>query len=127
MSVPQRSRQQQLDALRRANEIRVFRADLKEKIGNARRDADEVLVSGDERLATMYVEELLRAVPGLGKVRIRQWFFRHQISPSKTIGGLSSRQRGALLVLLREHRSASNVYAKRKAGESVYRRKRQAA
>lgn len=115
MTAPERSLQQRLDALLYANEVRSYRKDVKAKITSARLNADEVLVSGDPLLATMCVEDLVIAVPGLGRRKADYMFRRYGISPSKTIAGLSDRQRGTLLVLLREHRAGSRLYWARRA------------
>lgn len=113
-AAPERSTQQRLDALVHANEVRSYRSDLKAKIAQARMNADEVLVSGDPLLATMRVDDLIKAVPGLGPRKADYMFRRYEISPSKTIAGLTSRQRGTLLVLLRKHRDGSNLYRERR-------------
>ena len=111
---PDRSTQQRLDALEQANLVRTYRAQLKRDLYAARVDADEVLVSGDPFLETMKAWDLLLAVPGLGRVKLDKWFRRNDISPSKTIGGLSPRQRGRLVVLLRSYRATSNTYRRRR-------------
>jgi len=85
-----------------------------EPVGAARVDADAVLVSDDPFLETMKAWDLLLAVPGLGRVKLDKWFRRNDISPSKTIGGLSPRQRGRLVVLLRSYRATSNTYRRRR-------------
>jgi hypothetical protein len=114
MTTPDRSLQQRLDALEKANTVRTYRAELKKDIAAAREDADAVLVSSDPLLATMKVGDLLLAVPGLGRVKVNYLFRRLGISPSKTVGGLSPRQRGQLLVALRSHRGRSNLYRARR-------------
>jgi hypothetical protein len=118
-TTPDRSLQQRLDALQLANTVRTYRAQLKVDIAEAREDADAVLVSGDRLVDTMKVEELLLAVPGIGHVKVNQVFRRYGISPSKTIGGLSPRQRAQLLVVLRSHRARSNLYAARKVAHAA--------
>lgn len=110
-----RSLQQRMDALLHANEVRTYRARLKVDIAEARVDADEVLVGGDPRVQTMKVEDLLIAMPGMGKVKADQIFRRYAISHSKTIGGLSPRQRAQLLVVMRAFRARSNRYKAMKA------------
>jgi len=115
MTAPERSIAQRRAALLYANEVRSFRAALKVKIAAAEIDADTVLVSRDPRLDSMRVEGLVLAVPGMGRVKCNMLFRKLGISPSKTVAGISPRQRGQLLVALRSHRSRSNLYAARKA------------
>lgn len=111
---PDRTTRQRLDALEQANLVRTYRAQLKRDLYAARVDADAVLVSDDPFLETMKAWDLLLAVPGLGRVKLDKWFRRNDISPSKTIGGLSPRQRGRLVVLLRSYRATSNTYRRRR-------------
>jgi len=112
---PDRSLAQRRDALAHANRVRSHRKQLKADLWAARRDPDEVLLSGDPLIATMRVTDILRSTPGVGPVKINNWLRRYGISPSKTVAGLSSRQQAALLVVLRAHRARSNTYAARKA------------
>jgi hypothetical protein len=112
---PDRGLAQRRDALVFANAVRTHRKRLKADLYAARVDADAVLVSGDPLVATMKVWDLVLAVPGLGAVKANLMFRRNGISTSKTIGGISPRQRGLLLVELRQHRAASNTYRARKA------------
>lgn len=119
MTTPDRSLQQRLDALRHANEVRSYRAQLKRDVAGCRVDADDVLVSGDPLVATMRALDLVGAVPGLGKVKTDVLFRKSGISPSKTIGGLSARQRARLLVFLRQYRTGSPTYARRKRTDAA--------
>lgn len=99
-AAPERSLQQRQDALLRANEIRVYRAQLKRDVKARRRDAVDVLLEPDGLVSTMKVYDLLLAVPKFGRVKTSKVLQRHMISPSKTVGGLSARQRRALVLAL---------------------------
>ena len=59
------------------------------------------LVEGSEWLATAKVFDLLLAVPKYGRVKVNRILTQCRISPSKTIGGLSERQRNELVSYLR--------------------------
>lgn len=97
---PERSREQRMEALKSANRVRVYRAGLKREVAAGRRSAVDVLARPEELVETMKVVELLLAVPKVGRVKAHSMLRRHQVSPSKTVGGLSSRQRAALVAEL---------------------------
>ena len=73
-----------MDALQRANEIRTRRAQLKKDLKGGRVSI-----------------HMLLAVPKYGRVKANKILQQCRISPSKTIGGLSERQRTELVSLLR--------------------------
>jgi uncharacterized FAD-dependent dehydrogenase len=62
---------------------------------------DRLLESPPEYLETAKVFDLLLAVPKFGRVKANKILQQVRISPSKTVGGLSDRQRGELVQLLR--------------------------
>lgn len=97
---PSRSLQQRLDALRVANDIRIRRARLKEDIGEGRQSPVEVLVRPPDFTSTMKVFDFLTAIPKIGRVKANKFLSRTQTSASKTLGGISDRQRRELSVLL---------------------------
>ena len=101
MVVPERSVAQRYRALELANEIRSYRAALKRDLKAGRRRVLEVLVAEDPMLDTMKVFDLLLAAPKIGRVRVNRALRACAISPSKTVGGLSARQRGELVEYLR--------------------------
>jgi hypothetical protein len=94
---PGRSAGQRLEALRKANEIRSARAQLKKDIAAGRVRIDEVLRDPPACARTAKVDDLLLALPGFGKARVGRLLIRLQISESKTLAGLSDRQRTALI------------------------------
>jgi hypothetical protein len=51
-------------------------------------------------LATMKVFDLLLAAPKVGRVKAMKMLSAIRVSPSKTVGGLTDRQRSELLSLL---------------------------
>jgi hypothetical protein len=100
-AAPERSLLQRMDALQRANEIRTRRAQLKRDLKAGRVSIHTLLLDPPEFLATAKVFDMLLAVPKYGRVKANKVLQQCRISPSKTIGGLSERQRDELVSLLR--------------------------
>ena len=98
---PERSLTQRMDALRRANEIRTQRASLKRDLKAGRTQIHGLLLDPPEFLQTAKVFDVLLAVPKYGRVKVNRILNVCRISPSKTIGGLSQRQRNELVSYLR--------------------------
>jgi len=90
-----------MDALQRANEIRTKRARLKRDLKAGRRTIQDLLSAPPEYVETAKVFDMLLAVPKYGRVKVNKVLTHCRISPSKTIGGLSERQRTELVQLLR--------------------------
>jgi hypothetical protein len=100
-AAPVRSIDQRMDALQKANEIRTRRAQLKRDLKAGRVSIHTLLLDPPEYLATAKVFDMLLAVPKYGRVKVNKVLQACRISPSKTIGGLSDRQRAELVSLLR--------------------------
>jgi hypothetical protein len=98
---PERSLTQRMDALKRANDIRTRRANLKRDLKAGRVHIHGLLLDPPEYLETAKVFDLLLAVPKYGRVKVNRILTQCRISPSKTVGGLSERQRGELVSYLR--------------------------
>ena len=92
---------QRMEALQRANEIRTSRAQLKRDLKSGRSSIHKLLLDPPEYLQTAKVFDLLLAVPKYGRVKVNRILNHCRISPSKTIGGLSERQRTELVAMLR--------------------------
>ena len=90
-----------MDALKRANDIRTRRAKLKRDLKAGRTKIHGLLLDPPEYLETAKVFDLLLAVPKYGRVKANKVLQLCRISPSKTIGGLSQRQRAELVSMLR--------------------------
>ncbi len=101
VAAPERSLVQRMEALQRANEIRTKRAQLKRELKAGQASIHELLLEPPEYLETAKVFDLLLAVPKYGRVKVNRILTQCRISPSKTIGGLSERQRGELVSYLR--------------------------
>lgn len=100
-TAPARSLAQRQDALKRANEIRTARARLKRDLKAGRRRIHELILDPPEWLATAKLWDLLLAVPKYGRVKVNRILKECRISPSKTVGGLSERQRNEVVSYLR--------------------------
>ncbi len=98
---PERSLTQRMDALKRANDIRTRRATLKRDLKAGRVQIHGLLLDPPEYLQTAKAFDLLLAVPKYGRVKVNRILTHCRISPSKTIGGLSERQRNELVSYLR--------------------------
>ncbi|MEW6583276.1 MAG: integration host factor, actinobacterial type [Actinomycetota bacterium] len=97
---PERSLSQRMDALKRANEIRTARAQLKKDLKTGNVTIQEIIASPPEYVMTAKVFDMLMAVPKCGKVKATRFLNHCRISQGKTMGGLSERQRNELLELL---------------------------
>jgi hypothetical protein len=100
-AAPERSLLQRMDALQRANEIRTRRAQLKRDLKAGRVSIQTLLLDPPEYVETAKVFDMLLAVPKYGRVKVNKVLAQCRISPSKTIGGLSERQRNELVSYLR--------------------------
>lgn len=88
-------------ALERANEIRSKRAQLKRDLKAGKVRIDGLLLDPPEWVQSAKVFDMILAVPKYGRVKANRILQQCRISPSKTIGGLSERQRGELVAHLR--------------------------
>jgi len=96
---PRRSLDQRMDALQRANDIRVKRARLKKDLKLGRAHIEDILRDPPDYVATAKVLDMLMAVPKFGQVKAKRYLNQCRIAESKTIGGLSERQRAELVGL----------------------------
>jgi hypothetical protein len=90
-----------MEALQRANAIRSRRAQLKRDLKAGRQQIQDLLLNPPDYLDSAKVFDLLLAVPKYGRVKVNKILTICRISPSKTIGGLSQRQRRELVELMR--------------------------
>jgi hypothetical protein len=90
-----------MEALQRANDIRSRRAQLKRDLKAGRSSIHQLLLEPPGYLETAKVFDMLLAVPKYGRVKVNKILQQCRISPSKTIGGLSERQRSELVGMLR--------------------------
>lgn len=98
--VPERSLIQQMDALDKANRIRTYRAHLKVDLKEGRKKIHGLILEPPKELETAKIFDLLLAVPKFGRVKVNKILMNCRISPSKTFGGLSQRQRNEIVSVL---------------------------
>ena len=77
------------------------RAQLKRDLKAGRASIHDLLLEPPEYVETAKVFDMLLAVPKYGRVKVNKVLVQCRISPSKTIGGLSQRQRTELVSMLR--------------------------
>lgn len=99
-AAPERSLTQRLDALERANEVRTKRAALKRDLHAGRKSILTVLTDPPAYVETAKVFDLLLSVPKYGRVKTNKVLTQCRVSPSKTVGGLSQRQRDELVSMI---------------------------
>ncbi len=99
LQAPVRSLDQRMEALKRANDIRVRRAQLKRDLKDGRVQIESILLEPPEYVSTAKVFDMLMAVPKFGRVKATRLLNQCRISQSKTVGGLSERQRAELVGL----------------------------
>jgi hypothetical protein len=100
-AVPERTHDQRMRALRRANEIRTRRAKLKRDLKAGKVKVETLLLDPPEYVMSAKAFDMILAVPKYGRVKANRILSQCRISPSKTIGGLSERQRAELVGQLR--------------------------
>jgi hypothetical protein len=96
---PERSLDQRMEALKRANDIRVRRARLKKDLKDGRVLIEQILAAPPAYVETAKVFDILMAVPKFGRVKAGRFLNQCRISQAKTVGGLSERQRTELIGL----------------------------
>ena len=117
-TAPERSLNQRMDALARANQIRIQRAQLKRDLKAGRLSIHTLLLDPPEYVETAKVFDMLLAVPKYGRVKVNKILAHCRIAPSKTIGGLSERQRSRAR-LAAAPLSGRDALARRSAGTRV--------
>ena len=93
IGTPDRSLVQRMEALGRANDVRFARAQLKRDLKAGRKKIHNLLLEPPEWLETMKLFDLVLACPKYGRVKVNKTLQLCKISPSKTVGGMSQRQR----------------------------------
>lgn len=102
---PARSLEQRMSALKEANRIRFIRADLKR--GLKAGTVSPAALLDDPDCATMKLVDVLLALPKVGRVKANRVLVQCRVSPSKTLDGLTERQRNELFGRIGRVRSAA--------------------
>ena len=91
---------QYMRALRRANEVRLARAELKRRVAFGEIDVAEVVLFCPWEAQSMAVADLLMSQRRWGQTRCRKLLARLPMSENKTVGSMTDRQRRALAAML---------------------------
>jgi hypothetical protein len=100
---------QHLQALQRANRVRLARADLKRRIADGDVTAGEVILTSPWEASSMAIGDVLMSQRRWGGTRCRKFLAMFRISETKTIGSLTERQRQAIAAQLDAHASIEHV------------------
>ena len=101
VQAPLRSLDQRMDALRRANEIRVKRAKLKKDLKAGSVQIETILRNPPEYVETAKVFDILMAVPKFGRVKAARFLNQCRISQKEDGRRPLRPQRAELVALLR--------------------------
>jgi DNA uptake protein ComE-like DNA-binding protein len=99
MALPTLTPEQRAEALVKAAEARKKRAEVKAELKAGTRSLADLLkkAEGDETLGKMKVANVLESLPGVGKVRAQKIMEELDISATRRVRGLGSKQRAELL------------------------------
>ena len=93
---------QHMQALDRANDVRLARAALKRKVAAGRVAAAEIVEQAPPETETMTIAELLTSQRRWGSIRARKFLAPLALSETKRLGTLTPRQRSMLADELRD-------------------------
>lgn len=98
MALPQLSGEEKLAALKKAQEMRSKRKEIREKLKAGSMRIDEIIdLAEDELYGKMRVVYLLESLPRVGKTRAQKIMTEIGIDLSRRVKGLGQRQKDALL------------------------------
>ena len=86
--------------MNQANAVRTARATLKKELKAGRVKIQTLLLDPPDYLLTAKVIDMLLAVPKVGRVKADRALKSCRVSPSKTFGGLSERQRKEIVTYM---------------------------
>jgi hypothetical protein len=89
-----------MQALQRANEVRLARAELKRRVAEGEIGTREVILSCPWEAASMTIADLLLSQRRWGTTRCRKFLGSVGIAETKTVGSLTDRQRRALAAMV---------------------------
>ena len=100
---------QYMHALKRANQVRLARAELKRKVAANQIDVADVIMGCPWEAESMAIGDLLMSQRRWGQTRCRKFLVQIPITETKTIGSMTKRQRVALAELLRAAAQVSEL------------------
>ena len=87
-------------ALKRANEVRLARAELKRRVAVGEIEAADVILDCPWEAQSMAVADLLMSQRLCGRTRCHKILAQLPVSESKTLGSMTDRQRRVLVTIL---------------------------
>ena len=93
---------QYMQALQRANEVRLARAGLKRRVAGGELSVAEVLLGSYWEAENMTISDLLMSQRRWGHTRCRKLLMQVPVSENKTVGSMTDRQKRALAMLLEQ-------------------------
>lgn len=99
MTVPQITAEERAAAVAKATSVRRERAALLTALKRGEISLPAVLARDDDTVGRLRVQQLIGALPGIGKTRTRQIMNRLGISEFRRVRGLGARQRQRLIDL----------------------------
>lgn len=100
---------QHMQALARANRVRLARAELKRQVADGELTASEVITACPWEAESMAVADLLASQRRWGRTRCRKFLASIPMSETKTIGSMTERQRRTLAALLEAKAAPADV------------------
>jgi len=98
VALPQLSLEEKRKALKKAQEIRSKRAQIRQELKQGKITLKEILAKmDDDVIAKMRVAYLLESLPRIGKIRTRKIMSDIGIDEARRLQGLGNRQKQALL------------------------------
>ncbi len=94
------ARPQHMEALRRANEVRLARAELKRSVAEGRTTVGAVILAGPWEAASMPIAELLQCQKRWGATRCSRFLAEIGMAETKIIGSMTDRQRRLLATMV---------------------------
>jgi hypothetical protein len=91
-----------MQALARANEVRLARAELKRSVASGEITVADVLLGQYWEAENMTISDLLMSQRRWGHTRCRKLLMQVPVSENKTVGSMTERQRKALAQLLEQ-------------------------
>jgi hypothetical protein len=91
---------QHMQALQRANEVRLARAELKRNVGVGAITVDEVILKCPWEAASMTIAELLTSQRRWGTTRCSKFLAGIGMPETKTVGSMTERQRSLLAAMV---------------------------
>lgn len=95
-----------MQALERANRVRLARAELKRLVAEGELSAAEIVVSSPWEAESMAIADLLMSQHRWGRTRCRRFLLQIPMNETKTIGSMTDRQRKCLAGRLRGEMTA---------------------